>query len=226
MYPPIKTTVRIRRPTALFLQKVHIPSEGVTLEGEINRPEKFDDGSAVVLCHPHPLFGGDMYNNVVSALFYALPEKRMLTLRFNFRGVGGSQGKYESGIGEKADVNAVINYLKTMFPQLKEIIVAGYSFGAWVGLLAAAENKWADILVAIAPPITLFNFDYLRNVKKPKFFIIGDSDEFIPLKDFMTFYEEIHAPKKYVILHRADHLFYGYESEIARTVADFINKKV
>ncbi|MBS7247435.1 MAG: dienelactone hydrolase family protein [Candidatus Jordarchaeales archaeon] len=210
----------------MFLQKVHIPSEGVTLEGEINRPEKFDEGSAVVLCHPHPLFGGDMYNNVISALFYALPEKRMLTLRFNFRGVGRSQGKYESGIGEKADVNAVIKYLKMTFPQVKEIIVAGYSFGAWVGLLAASENKWADILIAIAPPITLFNFDYFRNMKKPKFFVIGDSDEFIPLKDFMTFYEEIPSPKKYIIIRGADHFFHGHESEIAKTITDLLDKQV
>jgi len=214
-----------RRLTGLTMQKVHIPSKQITLEGEINKPEKFNERTAVIICHPHPLFGGNMYNNVVSALFYTLPERGMLTLRFNFRGVGGSQGKYDYGIGEKIDVNAVIKYLKMKFPQLKEVIVAGYSFGAWVSSLATAEGGCANALVMIAPPITLFNFDCLRNVKKPKFFIIGDFDEFVPLKDFMAFYEMIPAPKRYVVLRGADHFFYGHELEIAKTVADLLNNE-
>lgn len=206
----------------MSLKKVCIPSESIMIEGEINKPEKFDEKTAVVICHPHPLFGGCMYNNVVSALFYVLPEKGMLTLRFNFRGVGGSQGKYEGGIGEKKDVNAAINYLKTLFSRLKEVIVVGYSFGAWVGLSAAAENDLAKAMVAIAPPLNSFNFDYLRKVKKPKYFIVGDSDELAPLNSFLVLYEEIPAPKKYVVLHGADHFCYGREQEIAKIVADIV----
>ncbi|MEM1885714.1 MAG: hypothetical protein QXZ24_08960, partial [Candidatus Jordarchaeales archaeon] len=134
----------------MHVERVRIPSGTITLEGEIGKPEKFNGKIAAVICHPHPLFGGTMHNNVVSALFYTLPENGIVALRFNFRGVDGSQGEYENGIGEKEDVNSAINYLiKELSPRLKEVAVIGYSFGAWVGLSAAVENKLAKIMIAI-----------------------------------------------------------------------------
>ncbi|MEM1657856.1 MAG: dienelactone hydrolase family protein [Candidatus Jordarchaeales archaeon] len=214
----------------MHVERVRIPSGTITLEGEIGKPEKFNGKIAAVICHPHPLFGGTMHNNVVSALFYTLPENGIVALRFNFRGVDGSQGEYENGIGEKEDVNSAINYLiKELSPRLKEVAVIGYSFGAWVGLSAAVENKLAKIMIAIAPPVKLFNFDYIKNVKKPKFFILGDLDDFAPLEDFLTFYEKVSPPKNYAILQGADHFFYGYELELATIVTNLlktgVNKK-
>lgn len=212
------------------MERVRIPSGTITLEGEIGKPEKFNGKTAAVICHPHPLFGGTMHNNVVSALFYTLPENGITALRFNFRGVGESQGEYEDGIGEKEDVNSAINYLvEKLSPQLKDVAVIGYSFGAWVGLSAAAGNELAKILIAIAPPIRLFNFDYIRDVRKPKFFILGSQDDFTPLEDFSAFYEKVSPPKSYVILQGADHFFYGYELELAMVVTNLLkaasNKK-
>ncbi len=206
------------------MRKISIPSsKDVILEGEIKEPETFD--TAIVICHPHPLFGGTMYNNVVDSLFNILPERGIMTLRFNFRGVGNSQGKYEGGVGEREDVNAAVTYLKTTFSKAEKIAVAGYSFGAWVGLLAASVNNMVDFMIAIAPPITLFNFNYLKNTKKPKLFIIGDSDDFTPLNDFLVFYEEIPNPKKYVILPGVDHFYRGHELKLAEIIVDFLIRK-
>ena len=131
-----------------------------------------------VICHPHPLYGGSMDNNVVISVQAVFQELDWSAARFNFRGVGRSSGEYAEGIGEREDLKAVCRFLRDQSGKHHELCVVGYSFGACMALGAIAEGLAMDRLILISPPIDFMPFDGLRLPSVPCLITLGDRDDF------------------------------------------------
>jgi alpha/beta superfamily hydrolase len=153
-----------------------IPTESVQLEAQLREPRSALRG-AVVVCHPHPLYGGTMDNRVVYRAAKAALDAGFASLRFNFRGVGQSTGQYDQGIGEKEDAGAAIRWLAERYTTLPLALI-GYSFGAWVGLQVGCLDPRVKAMIGLAPPLDLYDFEFLIGNSKPTLYIVGDRDEF------------------------------------------------
>ena len=194
----------------------------IRLEGIASIPDGGGPFPAVVVCHPHPLYGGDMYNNVVSVVSVALVQAAIIALRFNFRGVGGSQGEYGGGVGEQDDVRAAIAYLSSIDGVDPERIgLAGYSAGAGFGIPAACSDGRVKAVATISPPLSMFDFSALFKCRKPKLLISGSRDDLTPAGKFVEFCGKLPDPKESGIVEGADHFWWGHESEVADRVAGF-----
>lgn len=200
-------------------------SSELLLEGILATPQGAGPFPAVIVCHPHPLYGGSMDNNVVYSLCETLTQASFISLKFNFRGVGESQGEFGQGIGEQADVEAAISFVS----KLKEVDenrigLAGYSAGAGFALPVAADDARIKALAAVSPPINMFNFDWLTGCPKPKFLISGDKDDLISPKQFLEFCGNLPEPKECETIEGADHFWWGYEAHLAAKVTVFFVK--
>ena len=203
-------------------EKVLIPSGAIQLEGLIKIHEALSFKGGVIFCHPHPQYGGNMHNLVITTAVEAASQEGLSTLRFNFRGVGESGGSYEEGIGEREDVKAVIDYfsstLKGAHPSL---ILLGYSFGAWAGLPVAIQDKRISGMVTIAPPLQLFDFGFLLGCKKKKLFIAGDQDLFCSASLLEEWYRNLDEPKSLAIIPGADHFFFSHAHLLTQPLREF-----
>ncbi len=204
--------------------KVHttFPCADIALEGEWQFPQTTGAFPAVIVCHPHPLYGGDMSNNVVLAIYQALPQQSIAAFRFNFRGVGKSGGVFGGGISEREDIKAALTFVaSTPDIEPKRIGLAGYSFGASVALPVALQDERVDLLALVSPALPDSGWEQLKSYTKPKFIIAGDADLFIPLERFQQHAKDVSAPSQYQIISGADHFWWGYEEEVAQRVTQF-----
>ena len=207
-------------------EKVLIPSGEIELAGLLGHQEGLRSKGGVVLCHPHPQYGGDMHNPVIMAALEAASQEGFSTLRFNFRGVGESEGSYGDGIGEREDVKAAIDYL---FPRLEDshlsLILLGYSFGAWASLPIAVEDSRIEGLVGIAPPLELYDFRFLQKCKKGKLFIAGSQDLFCPAPVLEAWFSGLEEPKSLNIVPEADHFFFSHTQSLIPPLREFFRMK-
>ena len=204
-------------------EKVFIPCHGLRLEGLLSVQEALPVRGGVVLCHPHPLYGGEMDNPVIAAAAEAAFQEGFQTLRFNFRGVGESEGTHADGIGEKEDVRAAIEFLSARgdsFP----LILVGYSFGARVGLPVAIEDARVKGMVAIAPPLEMYDFDFLKGSKKDKLVIVGDRDLYCPIERLRELYQHLEDPKSLVVIQGADHFFSIHVKSLTSPLRELFRK--
>lgn len=201
---------------------VTFPVGSITLEGLLSLPAEATR-VGVVVCHPHPLHGGEMHNNVVSALVDAVQRAGLATLRFNFRGVGKSQGLHDDGNGEVDDVKGAVSFLLSR-RWIPSIAVAGYSFGSIVGLKAGAEDARVSKLVGVALPIANRDATFLEGVTKPKLLISGDRDDYAPVAKLQRLTAAMPEPKALVVIDGADHFFSGDEGRVAAAVAAFLKE--
>lgn len=133
--------------------------------------------AAAVVCHPHPRHGGTMHTKAVFRTAQALNEAGSVALRFNFRGVGTSTGAFDEGVGELDDVRAALDWLEEHHPGLP-LLVAGFSFGSWVGLRVGVEEDRVRGLIGLGIPVDLYDLDWLREPGKPLLVVQGEEDEF------------------------------------------------
>ncbi|HMD84248.1 MAG TPA: alpha/beta family hydrolase [Terriglobia bacterium] len=178
-----------------------------------------------LVCHPHPLFGGTMHNKVVFRAAKAALLSGLPTLRFNFRGVGKSVGTFTGGEGEKGDVGAALDYLATHFPGWP-VCLMGFSFGSWVGLAVGATDSRVSTLVGLGVPVGSLNFDFLRDVRKPKLIVQGTRDEFGPAAQVAELYDSLAEPKQIHWVQGADHFFAGKLDEVQETLQQFLKPTV
>lgn len=165
-----------------------------------------------------------MDNNVVNSLFIALSRMSFVLLKFNFRGVGGSEGKFSHGAGEQEDTAAAISFISSVKGiDLEKIAVAGYSAGAAFSLPVASKDDRVKALVAISPPLGMSGFEFLRNCVKPKLLISGSEDSFTPSSLFLEFCQMLPEPKEYHVIKTADHFWWGHEGTITAKVIPFLN---
>ncbi|MCE5244792.1 MAG: alpha/beta hydrolase [Syntrophobacteraceae bacterium] len=199
---------------------VSVQAGDVSLEA-LHEPGK--SGAGAVLCHPHPLYGGDMGNNVVSALQAALSGLGWGTLRFNFRGVGRSGGTYGEGVAEAADVAAAAAYLAGRGTQA--VHLAGYSFGAWVVLKAIREGFRPESTTLVSPPLDLLDFSGLIPPPAPCLIVVGDRDDFCAadsLKKWLASRPDSAEAPVVEILARCDHFYRGKENLLREKVSGFV----
>ena len=166
-----------------------------------------------------------MDNNVVNSLCEALTQASLISFKFNFRGVGRSQGKSGQGVGEQGDVEAAISFVATADGvDSVRICLAGYSAGAGFALPAGFKDGRIKALAAISPPLSIFDFEFLGGCLKPKLLISGSRDDFTPIGQFLKFCESLPDPREYNSINGADHFWWGYESKLAAEVATFFAK--
>jgi hypothetical protein len=202
---------------------VTIPSSGVTLEGILWPASAEAPARVTVVCHPHPQYGGTMHNKVVFRAGRALQNLGMAVLRFNFRGVGKSTGSYDFGKSEKDDVRAAIDYLHKLYPQA-ELILVGYSFGAWVGLQVGCRDERVAYLVGIGTPVAANDFSFLANCSKPKLFIHGTEDEFGSVEQIRALLLSLSEPKELVLIEGANHFFNSKLEVLSRAIIEYFKK--
>ncbi len=162
-----------------------------------------------------------MHNRVVYRAAKALLASGAHVLRFNFRGVGASRGGYDGGIGEQADAAAALAYLQSQYPD-HPLIVAGFSFGAWVGFQAALRCPQVGGLLGIGLPAARFDFSFLHPVTLPKRIVQGDADEFGPAAVVETLISRCQEPKGLTWLPQANHFFDGRQTELAAALASAV----
>ena len=205
--------------------RVSFSSGGLLLEGILAIPEGAGSFPAVIVCHPHPLYGGSMDNNVVYSLSETLTQASLISFKFNFRGVGGSQGEFDQGIDERADVEAAIFFVGNLeYVDQQRIGLAGYSAGAGFALPVGSDDARIKALVAISPPLATFDFEFLKNCPKPKCLIMGDKDDLISAQELLEFCGSLPEPKECETIVGADHFWWGYESQLAARVIAFFGK--
>lgn len=209
----------------MFREEVSIPCGTLTLEGVLERPSQDEQpAAAAVICHPHPLYGGNMHNNVVKALKKGLLERNFACLRFNFRGTGRSWGSHGNGVDEVDDVLAAIDFiLQGNSMDTRTLLVAGYSFGCWVSLKAAGRDSRPTLLVGISPPTDVYDFSFLSEEKRPKLVIAGDDDFVCSAEHFRELVDLMPEPKRGVLLPGADHFHVGRESTIVQELHQFLD---
>jgi len=203
-------------------EKVFIPSKEIQLEGLLSIPEAFSIKGGLILCHPHPQYGGDMHNPVISTAAETAFQGGFSTLRFNFRGVGRSRGSYSEGTGEAEDVKAAVDYLShTPGPSNPSLTLLGYSFVAWGALPVAIEDVRIKGMVAIAPPLGLYGFGFLEGSKKKKLLLVGDQDAFCPVDLLENLFERLEEPKSLAIIEGADHFFFAHQRALVEPLKEF-----
>ena len=205
--------------------RVSFPSDRLVLEGILAIPEGVGPYPAVIVCHPHPLYGGSMDNNVVYSICKTLTQSSLVSFKFNFRGVGGSQGEFSHGTGEQEDVKAAISFISTVKEVDSEGIgLAGYSAGAGFALPVGYNDGRIAALAAVSPPLSMFDFDFLKNCRKSKLLISGSRDDLISTNQFLEFCRNLPEPKEYESIEGADHFWWDYESNLAAKVTAFFTR--
>jgi uncharacterized protein len=206
-------------------ERVTFESGGLVLEGMIALPASAGPHRGAVVCHPHPLYGGSMYNNIVDAVLDALWSRGFATLRFNFRGVGASQGEFDNGRGETDDALAAVRFLTGRDGVLTDgAVLAGYSFGAMVAVRAAAREPSVAAIVAIALPVGMTDPSALGSISKAILLLAGDQDSYCPAKHLTALAERLGPSAQLKIIPGADHFFTGHESEITAAVSEALSK--
>jgi alpha/beta superfamily hydrolase len=162
--------------------------------------------AAAVLCHPHPLGGGTMNNNVVYRAAKALEDAGVAVLRFNFRGVGASTGRHDGGAGEEEDALAALDVLAQRHPTLP-LWLAGFSFGARVGLTVGAHDARVRKLLGIGLALSMFDYSFLDACDKPKALIQAEHDEYGARAAVEAAVAKMAEPKRLWVVDGATHLF-------------------
>ena len=190
----------------------------LTLEGALNLPER-TPAPGIVVCHPHPMYGGDMHNNVVDAVCQTAAADGIVALRFNFRGAGGSEGTYDNGVGEQDDVGAALAYLREL-PEVDgaRVALAGYSLGAAIALQAVDERL--NAFIAVSLPTTMPLKDV--RVACPALFISGDEDEYSDAGELTRLVRGLGSKAELKLLPGLGHFWFGVERDLQAIISPFL----
>jgi len=178
------------------------------IEALLEEPEDASPREACLVCHPHPLYGGTMHNKVVYRMARALRRSGSVVLRFNFRGVGRSQGEHDNGEGELEDAEVLLDWLRARYPLLP-YAAAGFSFGSRVALRLGCSVPSMSRAIAVGVPTRSSSLDYLASCATPKIFVQSTNDEHGPQPELETLYEAFAEPKQIHWVTASNHFFDG-----------------
>ena len=178
-----------------------------------------------LVCHPHPLFGGTLHNKVVYQAAKSLDALGLPVLRFNFRGAGISEGKHDRGQGEQDDVRAALDFLAAEFPGAP-LLLAGFSFGCWVGLRVGCADDRVTSLIGLGTPVNDTDFSFLRSCAKPKLFVHGANDKFGAVQKLEPLVESLPGDKRLVVVPAADHFFTGKLDQLDRAITLWVAQQI
>lgn len=188
------------------LVPVSIDGPAGRLEALLQEREARDHSLVALVCHPHPLYGGALHNKVVHRAASVLHALGAAVLRFNFRGVGASGGRFDRGEGELEDARAALAFVAGRYPGARRWI-AGFSFGAWIAARLAAAERGIEQLILIAPPVATSNFDVLETMAVPKLILQGTSDDICPRDRLHAVWPRWAEPKHLIEIPGATHFF-------------------
>lgn len=200
------------------LESLSIPGPAGNLETVIEHPAKPIENTVAIICHPHPLHGGTMTNKVVTTLVRACQQLGVIAIRFNFRGVGQSEGQYDNAIGEQEDLKAVIAWAKKKYPDCK-LWLAGFSFGSYIAAKEASEIP-VEQLITIAPPINRFDIRSLPSLNCPWLIAQGDLDEVFPAQEVFDWLETRSENFQLIRMPDAGHYFHGKLIELRDSIIE------
>ncbi|MCL0043346.1 alpha/beta hydrolase [Dehalococcoidia bacterium] len=204
--------------------EIQFVADGFSLEGELLLPLSDSHCSGVVICHPHPQYGGDMHNNVVQTVRNSLIQKGIAVLTFNFRGVGNSEGTYSGGEGEGKDAVAALDYLKTVDQVTdRPIGLCGYSFGAHVASSVAMQYPGLTALGLISGVV---ESEWINLPSIPKLIISGDRDEYVSNKDVESLETNLPHPREIIMVPGVDHFWSPGEDVLDMHIGNFFEKEL
>jgi alpha/beta superfamily hydrolase len=183
-----------------------------------------------LILHPHPQFGGTMNNQVVYHLYYAFQRRGFSVLRFNFRGVGRSEGLFDNGPGELADAATALDWLQAYNTDASTCWIAGVSFGAWIGMQLLMRRPEIEGFISIAPPANLYDFSFLAPCPSSGLIIHGDKDAVVPHKDVSGLVDKLKTQKGIVIdqkvVQGANHFFDGRVEPLMQAISAYLDKRL
>jgi len=201
-----------------------IPASHGQLEAILKKPNGELKGVALV-CHPHPLGQGTMHNKVVYRAAAGLIDAGLVTLRFNFRGVGASTGEHD-GDEERQDVRDALRFLSENYPN-QPITLAGFSFGSRVGTEVSLDDERIVRLISIGTPVDKYDFSFLKNNRKPILFVHGDQDEFGAVENLGKLVEQVEAfDKQSIVFENCGHFFDEHLNELKNAVRDWTRRQM
>ena len=183
-----------------------------------------------LILHPHPKHGGTMNNRVVYSLCQTFAKKGFSTLRFNFRGVGRSEGAYDNGEGELADAAAAMDWLQSTHPQVNSFWVAGFSFGAWIAMQLLMRRPELDGFIALSPPTNMYDFNFLAPCPVSGQIIHGEEDAVVPYQYTDALVQKLRSQKgiaiDYQVLENTDHFYSESLEEMIGHVYNYIELRI
>ncbi|MFP3942957.1 MAG: alpha/beta hydrolase [Alphaproteobacteria bacterium] len=199
------------------------------LEGRYQHSERAGAPAALIL-HPHPLYGGNMNNKVVYELFYVFQRRGFSTLRFNFRGVGRSQGEFDGGMGELSDAASALDWLQSYNPNATNFWIAGFSFGAWISMQLLMRRPEINGFISVSPPANTYDFSFLAPCPSSGILIHGTADQVVPQADVERLAERLQSQKGITIdfdkIEGANHFFERHIDQLVECVEAYLDKRL
>jgi alpha/beta superfamily hydrolase len=197
------------------------------LEGRYQHGEGPNAPIALML-HPHPQHGGTMNNKVIYTLYHLFADRGFSALRFNFRGVGRSQGKFDRGEGELSDAASALDWLQTYNPNASACWIAGFSFGAWIGMQLLMRRPEISGFISIAPPANIYDFSFLAPCPSSGLVVQGDRDDVVPQESVAKLVQKLSNQRAITIasklLKAATHFFTEHLDQLRGTVDDYLTR--
>ena len=212
-----------------MIKEIIFNGQSGRLEGKYYQSiEKF--APAALILHPHPLYGGTMNNKVVFHTFHTFKNNNFSVLRFNFRGVEKSLGTFDNGNGELIDAATAMDWLQSKNPEAASYWIAGFSFGSWVSMQLLMRRPDIDGFVAISPPVTDYDFNFLSPCPTPGIIIQGNRDIIARESDTYNLYQRLSKQRNslvdYITIDGADHFFTDYISKLNTVINDYIKPRI
>ena len=195
------------------------------IEGRYHQSSRPGAPIALIL-HPHPQYGGTMSNKVVYALFSCFKDLGFSVLRFNFRGVGRSQGQFEDGPGELSDATVALDWLQSVNPEARQCWIAGYSFGAWVGLQRLMRRPDINNFVAVSPPANEKDFSFLAPCPTSGLIVQGGQDEIVTPSVVAALAKRLNGQRSvevdFAMIEDGDHMYNGHLTDLYKIVGNYV----
>lgn len=201
-------------------QKTTLAGPAGTLEAILETPGDTGPAGAVVVCHPHPQYGGTMHNKVAHTLARSFLRAGFAALRFNFRGTEGSAGEYDEGNGEVDDALAALRWMRDEYPS-QPVWLAGFSFGAAMALRAAVQEP-VDGLITVAPAVSRFASGLAEQPECPWLIVQGDQDELVDINETIEWFNDLKPGPELAVVPDAEHFFHGRLIDLRTLVTDFV----
>jgi len=199
------------------------------LEGRY-QPGISETSPIAIVLHPHPAFGGTMNNQIIHQLYYMFAKRGFTVLRFNFRGVGRSQGFFDHGLGELSDSAAALDWIQSFNPESRACWIAGFSFGSWISMQLLMRRPEVEGFITIAPPANLYDFSFLAPCPSSGLIINGDKDVVAPPDAVETLVEKLKSQKGIIIDHQilpgANHFFENKIEELLTRCSDYVDMRI
>jgi hypothetical protein len=211
------------------MPEVNFTGPAGRLEGRF-QPARTRNAPIALVLHPHSEFGGTMNNQIIYNLFYMFAKRNFSVLRFNFRGVGRSQGVFDHGSGELSDAASALDWVQTIVPDARACWIAGFSFGSWIGMQLLMRRPEVEGFISIAAPANLYDFSFLAPCPSSGLFVHGEKDAVVPLRDVDLLVEKLKAQRGITIdrtvIPGANHFFENHVDELITEVSGYLDKRL